>query len=87
LYYKKIKKILELKIKYPHDKEKQIGKDFIYKFIYEKRKDLIKYLRYQKDKYRRRYGTGIKEKEREKLKKEKNRYSSQRMRMIMAVLF
>jgi len=50
-------------------KRKHIGKDTIYKYIYTKRKDLVKYLRCQKGKYRRRYGTRIREKEREKLKK------------------
>jgi len=52
-----------------YHKRKHIGKDTIYKYIYEKRKDLVKYLRCQKGKYRRRYGTRIREKEREKLKK------------------
>lgn len=47
-----------------HSKEK-IGKDTIYKFVYEKRKDLVKYLRRQKNKYRARYGTRIREKQRE----------------------
>ena len=46
-----------------------IGKDTIYKFVYGKRKDLVKYLRCQKGKYRRRYGTRIREKQREELKK------------------
>ncbi len=50
-------------------KKKYIGKDTIYKYIYNERKDLVKYLRCQKGKYRRRYGTRIREKEREKLKK------------------
>ena len=50
-------------------KRKHIGKDTIYKFIYEKRKDLLRYLRCQKGKYRRRYGTRIREKQREELKK------------------
>jgi len=50
-------------------KKKHIGKDTIYKFIYSKRKDLVKYLRCQKGKYRRRYGTRIREKQREALKK------------------
>ena len=58
-----------LKTKYLCDKTKQIGKDSIYKHIYNKRKDLIKYLRCQKGKYRRRYGTRIREKQREELKK------------------
>lgn len=47
----------------------RIGKDTIYKFVCEKRKDLVKYLRCQKGKYRRRYGTRIREKQREELKK------------------
>lgn len=50
-------------------KNRTIGKDTIYKFVYEKRKDLVKYLRCQKGKYRRRYGTRIREKQREALKK------------------
>ncbi len=50
-------------------REKRIGKDTIYKFIYGKRKDLVRYLRCQKGKYRRRYGTRIREKQREELKK------------------
>jgi len=54
---------------YPDDKWRHVGKDSIYKFIYEKRKDLVKYLRCQKGKYRRRYGTRIREKQREELKK------------------
>lgn len=58
-----------LRKNYPQDKSKWIGKDSIYKFVYQKRKDLVKYLRCQKGKYRRRYGTRIREKQREKLKK------------------
>ncbi len=50
-------------------KRKRVGKDTIYKFVYSKRKDLVKYLRCQKGKYRRRYGTRIREKQREQLKK------------------
>lgn len=50
-------------------KRNNIGKDSIYKFVYEKRKDLVKYLRCQKGKYRRRYGTRIREKQREEQKK------------------
>lgn len=50
-------------------KERHIGKDAIYKYVYEKRKDLVKYLRCQKGKYRRRYGTRIREKQREAFKK------------------
>lgn len=50
-------------------KRKRIGKDTIYKFIYQKRKDLVSYLRCQKGRYRRRYGTRIREKQREESKK------------------
>jgi len=50
------------------EKEKQIGKDSIYKYIYLERKDLVKYFRCQKGKYRRRYGTRIREKQREEAK-------------------
>ena len=58
-----------LERKWPNDKNRQIGKDSIYKFLYAERKDLVKYLRCQKGKYRRRYGTRIREKQREALKK------------------
>ena len=58
-----------LKRQYPLSKKKLISKDSIYKFIYEKRPYLVKYLRCQKGKYRRRYGTRIREKQREALKK------------------
>jgi IS30 family transposase len=60
-----------LKIDYPDESKKRIGKDSIYKFIYNERKDLVKHLRCQKGKYRRRYGTRIREKERERLKKKR----------------
>lgn len=50
-------------------KGKRIGKDSIYKFVYEKRKDLVKYLRCQKGKYRLRYGTKIRIKQREEQRK------------------
>ncbi len=60
-----------LKIDYPFNKKCWIGKDSIYNFIHFKRKDLIKYLRCQKGKYRRRYGTRIREKEREEAKKKR----------------
>lgn len=60
-----------LKRKWPDDKHRHIGKDSIYDFIYEERKDLVKYLRCQKGKYRRRYGTRIREKQREELKKKR----------------
>lgn len=58
-----------LKRKWPTDKNRRIGKDSIYKFIYAEKKDLVKYLRCQKGKYRRRYGTRIRVKQREELKK------------------
>jgi len=58
-----------LKMDYLDERDKQIGKDSIYKYIYDERKDLVKYLRCQKGKYRRRYGTRIREKQREKMKK------------------
>ena len=60
-----------IKKKWPKDKYKQIGKDCIYDFIYNERKDLVKYLRCQKGKYRRRYGTRIREKQREEAKKKR----------------
>lgn len=60
-----------LKRTYPEDKERHIGKDSVYKYVYEKRKDLIRHLRCQKGKYRRRYGTRIREKEREEMKKKR----------------
>lgn len=41
----------------------------IYKYIYNKRSDLKRYLRCRKGKYRRRYGTKIREKQREEAKK------------------
>ena len=50
------------------DIAKQFGKDMIYKYTYEKRKDLVRYLHCQKGKYGRRYGTRIREKQREALK-------------------
>lgn len=60
-----------LKTKWPNNNDRHVGKDCIYKFIYEKRKDLVKYLRCQKGKYRRRYGTRIREKQREEQKKKR----------------
>lgn len=60
-----------LKIDYLDDRDKRIGKDSIYKYIHNERKDLVKHLRCQKGKYRRRYGTRIREKQREKLKKKR----------------
>jgi IS30 family transposase len=50
-------------------KKNVIGKDSVYKYIYKNRKDFVKYLRCQKGKYRRRYGTKIREKQREEQKK------------------
>ena len=60
-----------IKEKWPDEKERHINKDSVYKFIYEKRKDLVKYLRCQKGKYRRRYGTRIREKQRRELEKKR----------------
>lgn len=60
-----------LRKKWPNDKSRRIGKDSIYKFIYTEKKYLVKYLRCQKGKYRRRYGTRIREKQREALKKKR----------------
>lgn len=57
-----------LKIDYSNDKNKRIGKDSIYNWINFKRKDLKKYLRCKKGKYRKKKGTGIREKEREEAK-------------------
>lgn len=60
-----------IKRKWPDKKDRQIGKDSIYGFIHGKRPDLVKYLRCQKGKYRRRYGTRIREKKREEQKKKR----------------
>ena len=60
-----------LKRKWKDDRSRHISKDSIYKYIYNERKDLTKYLRCQKGKYRRRYGTRIREKQREKMKKKR----------------
>jgi len=60
-----------LKRDYPLDRLKHIGKDSIYTYIYNERKGLVRYLRCQNGKYRRRYGTRIREKERERLKKKR----------------
>ena len=43
----------------------------IYQYIYHKRPDLRKYLRCKKGKYRKRYGTKIREKQREEAKKDR----------------
>lgn len=50
-------------------KSQHIGKDTVYTFVYEKRKDLVKYLRCRKGKYRLRYGTGIRIQQREEQRK------------------
>jgi len=60
-----------LKIEYPDNRERQIGKDSIYNYIYEHRQGLVKYLRCRKGKYRRRRGTKIREKQREEAKKKR----------------
>jgi IS30 family transposase len=60
-----------IELKWPGLDERQIGKDSIYAFLYDQRKDLVKYLRCQKGKYRRRYGTRIREKQREATKKKR----------------
>lgn len=60
-----------IKYKWPNDTSRHVNKDTIYKFIYEKRKDLVKYLRCKKGKYRRRKGTKIREKQREEQKKKR----------------
>ena len=60
-----------IKRKWPDNFERHIGKDSIYEYLYSERKDLVKYLRCQKGKYRRRYGTKIREKQREEHKKKR----------------
>ncbi len=60
-----------IKRKWPDDRSRHIGKDSIYEYLYNERKDLVKYLRCQKGKYRRRYGTRIREKQREEHKKKR----------------
>lgn len=60
-----------IKKKWPENVSRHIGKDSIYDYLYEHRKDLVKHLRCQKGKYRRRYGTRIREKQRERLKKKR----------------
>jgi len=57
-----------LKIDYPKNKKKMIGKDSIYKWVNFERKDLIKFLRCKKGKYRKRKGTKTREKQREEAK-------------------
>ena len=60
-----------IKRKWPDDRSRHIGKDSVYEYLYNERKDLVKYLRCQKGKYRRRYGTRIREKQREEHKKKR----------------
>jgi len=60
-----------LKKKYENDKSKWIGKDSIYKYIYDERNDLVKYLRCQKGNYRRRHGTRTRREQREEAKKKR----------------
>jgi IS30 family transposase len=60
-----------IKKNWKDDKSRHIGKDSIYKYIHEHRKDLVRYLRCQKGKYRRRYGTRIREKQREEGEKKR----------------
>lgn len=61
-----------LKKGYPdQSKDRWIGKDSIYEFIYNEQPEMVKYLRCRKGKYRRRKGTKIREKQREELKKKR----------------
>lgn len=60
-----------MKQQWPDDRKRHIGKDSIYAYLYKQRKDLVKFLRCQKGKYRRRYGTRIREKQREEAKKKR----------------
>lgn len=60
-----------LKLDYPNDRYSHIGKDSIYKYVYAERKDLVKYLRCRKGKYRRRYGTRIRIQQRETMQKKR----------------
>jgi len=60
-----------LKKKYSKNRKRQIGKDAIYTFIYTSHPELVKYLRHQKYKYRRKHGTVIRAKQREGAKKKR----------------
>lgn len=61
-----------LKIDYPNRaSDRWIGKDSIYNFIYGKHPELVKYMRCDKGKYRRRKGTRIRAKQREEAKKKR----------------
>lgn len=57
-----------LKKDYPKERDKHIGKDALYRWVYEERKGLVKFLRCKKGSYRRRRGTRIREKQREEAK-------------------
>jgi IS30 family transposase len=50
----------------------KIGKDSIYNFIYDKRPDLVKYLRCAKGKFRRRRGTRLRIKQRKEMENKRN---------------
>lgn len=60
-----------IKLKWPDDKSRHVGKDSIYEYVYSERKDLTKYLRCQKGKYKRKKGTRIRQKQREEQKKKR----------------
>lgn len=59
-----------------------IGKDTIYKLIYREKPHLVKYLRCQKGKYRRRYGTRIREKQRKQQEEAKKKRIDQRPEVV-----
>ena len=59
------------KKKLPKNKKLHLGKDSIYDFIYTTHPELVKYLRHQKCKYRRKHGTIIRIKRREEAKKKR----------------
>ena len=59
-----------------------IGKDAIYKFIYQEKPHLVKYLRCRKGKYRRRYGTGLREKWRKQQEEARKKRIDQRPEVI-----
>lgn len=59
------------RMKKEHPNEISVCHETIYKYIYNSRPELKIFLRSQKGKYRRRYGTGIREKRREEAKKKR----------------
>jgi len=63
--------MIEGRIKIDYSKEINVCHETIYSYIYRDRPDLKKYLRCRKGKYRRRYGTKIREKRREQAKKKR----------------